>query len=93
MIFGKNIQEWTKGHGLPKVDHNPSSFLKAVFHKFYLVHSSILCPIYCNLNLEINAINTFFCKAKEINDSTRIHPSVEADIKMIMLIVEHNTTE
>ena len=28
-----------KGHGLPKADHIPSNFLKAVFHKFYLVHS------------------------------------------------------
>ena len=26
--------------------HIPSNFLKAVFHKFYLVHFWILCPIY-----------------------------------------------
>ena len=25
--------------------HIPSNLLKAIFHKFYLVHSSILCPI------------------------------------------------
>ena len=28
-------------------DHIPSNFLKTVFHKFYLVHSWILCPILC----------------------------------------------
>ena len=28
-----------------KADHVPSIFVKAVFHKFYLVHSWILCPI------------------------------------------------
>ena len=27
-----------------QVNHIPSNFLKAVFHKFYLVHSWILCP-------------------------------------------------
>ena len=27
-----------------KADHISSNFLKAVFHKFYLVHSWILCP-------------------------------------------------
>ena len=29
-----------------QVDHIPSNFLKAVFHKFYSVHSRILCLIY-----------------------------------------------
>ena len=29
-------------------DHIPSNFLKAVFHKFYLVHSWILCPKYAS---------------------------------------------
>ena len=28
------------------VYHITSNFLKAVFHKFYMVHSWILCPIY-----------------------------------------------
>ena len=36
-----------KGYGLPKPDHIPSVFLKAVFHKFYLVHSWIFRPKYC----------------------------------------------
>ena len=31
-------------------DHIPSTFLKVVSHKFYLVHSWILCPI-CNIVL------------------------------------------
>ena len=29
-----------------QADHIPSNFLKAVFHKFFLVYSWILCPIY-----------------------------------------------
>ena len=32
-------------------DHIPSNFLKAVFHKFYLVHSLILCPKYNQIPL------------------------------------------
>ena len=28
-----------KGYGLPKADDVPSNFVKAVFHKFYLLHS------------------------------------------------------
>ena len=53
------IQEWTKQnlwkrafkkfdgvYGLSKEDHISSNFLKAVFHKFYLVHPWTLCPIY-----------------------------------------------
>ena len=32
------------GRELPKADYTPSNFLKAVFHKFYLIHSWILCP-------------------------------------------------
>ena len=47
----QSIQEWTKkicgrqplknlkGYGMPKADHTPSDFLKAVFHKIFLVHS------------------------------------------------------
>ena len=35
-----------KGYGLVQADHTPSNFLKAVFHKFYSVHSWILCPIF-----------------------------------------------
>ena len=30
-----------------KADHTPSNFWKAVFHKFYLVDSWILCPKIC----------------------------------------------
>ena len=36
-----------KEHGLLKTDHNSSNVLKAVFHKFYLVHSWILCLNSC----------------------------------------------
>ena len=38
--------------------HTTSNFLKAVFHKFYLVHSWILCPRYnCNVD-EVNDDDT-----------------------------------
>ena len=39
--MGQSIQEWTsKMCGRqPLADHTPSNFLKAVFHKFHLVHS------------------------------------------------------
>ena len=37
--MGQSIQKWIK-----------SNFLKAVFHKFYLVHSWILSPKYRNSN-------------------------------------------
>ena len=33
-------------YGLSKQINITSGFLKAVFHKFHLVHSWILCPIY-----------------------------------------------
>ena len=50
--MSQSIQEWTKPlkdlkeYGLLKADHTHSKFLKAFFHKFYLVHSWILCPRY-----------------------------------------------
>ena len=39
-------------------DHINSDFLKAVFHKFYLVHSWIHCPI---LNMQYNSVGTNIC--------------------------------
>ena len=38
----QSIQEWIK---YSRIDNIPSNFLKAVFHKFYLVLSWILCPM------------------------------------------------
>ena len=49
--MGQTIREWTKqnlsnaafknlaGYSLLEAYHTPSNFLKAVFHKFYFVHS------------------------------------------------------
>ena len=38
-----------KGYGLPKANHTPSSFLKAVFHKFWIlcINSATAFPIPC----------------------------------------------
>ena len=38
-ICGRQPLKHLKGYGLPKADHTSSIFLKAVFAKFYLVHS------------------------------------------------------
>ena len=43
-ICGKPPLKNLMGYGLPKADHTPSNFLRALFHKFYLVHSWILRP-------------------------------------------------
>ena len=41
--------------------YTPSNFLKAVFHKFYLVHSWILCSNYCwLLKVKSNSANVFY---------------------------------
>ena len=38
-ICGKQPLKNLKEYGLLKADHTLSNFLKAVFHKFYLLHS------------------------------------------------------
>ena len=38
-ICGRQPSKKLKGYGLLEVDHTRSNFLKAAFHKFYLVHS------------------------------------------------------
>ena len=44
--MGQSIQEWTKWNLWKSADHITSNLLKAVFHKFHLVHSWMLCPKY-----------------------------------------------
>ena len=44
-ICGTMSLKHLKGYGLLEADHNPSDSLKTVFHKFYLIHSRILCSI------------------------------------------------
>ena len=49
LFWKSHMNVWAKYSKLDKsasADHITSNFLKAVFHKFYLVHSWILCPIY-----------------------------------------------
>ena len=65
----QSIQEWTKSNlrntackrfeaiCSVKTDYITSSFLKAVFHKFYLVHSQIVCRNMCRIILEGTEIN------------------------------------
>ena len=43
-ICGRQSLKNLKGYGLLQAGHTPSNVLKAWFHKFYLVHSWILCP-------------------------------------------------
>ena len=43
-ICGKQPLKKLKEYGLPKQTIPLQTFSKAVFHKFYLVHSWILCP-------------------------------------------------
>ena len=43
---GRQLLKKLKQYGLLQADHTLSSFLKAAFHNFYLVHSWILSPIY-----------------------------------------------
>ena len=50
-ICGRQSLKNFKGYGLPKADHTPSKLLKAAFHKFCLVHSWILSPIYASIFL------------------------------------------
>ena len=42
------------------------------------------------LSLESQAIDAFFQKSKETNEQT-IYPSIEAEVKMTMFIIQHNT--
>ena len=45
----QSIEEWTKWNlwktAFAYTDHITSNFLKAVFHKFHLAQSWILCPV------------------------------------------------
>ena len=51
---------WLFGDGLFRTKYSRNgqvNFLKAVFHKFYLVHSWILCPIWmCDLPVAISSL-------------------------------------
>ena len=59
-ICGRQPLKQLKGCGQPKRDHTSSDFLKAVFLKFYLVHSCILCP---NCNCNYNGLYvSYICK-------------------------------
>ena len=65
----QSIQEWTKSNlwntackrfeaiFSVKTDYITLSFLKAVFHKCYLVHSQIVCRNMCRIILEGTEIN------------------------------------
>ena len=41
-ICGRQPLKNLKGYGVRKADHIPLSFLNAIFHKFYLVHSRVI---------------------------------------------------
>ena len=57
-------------------DHIPSNFLKDVFHKFYLVHSWIICPIsiwfLAPYGTILNHTSTFFYVLVALNATVKI---------------------
>ena len=64
-IYGRQPLKNFEGIWSALVDYIPSSFLKAVFHDLYLVHSWILCPIWT-----IISINSFMTEVPIIYKST-----------------------
>ena len=50
-FFPKNANSFLTT-GSAEADHIPSYFLKTVFHKSYLVHSWILCPIFSKSSIK-----------------------------------------
>ena len=54
-----------------EADHISSNFLKAVFHKFYLVHSWILCPIYSQSHVSIFCV--FYTYMNYLNKRLKPH--------------------
>ena len=59
-ICGRQSLKNLNGFSLLKADHDPSNFLKAVFHKFYLVHSWILCLICTCMSMKLNKKRKFY---------------------------------
>ena len=56
-ICGWQLLKNLKRFGLPKQNYIISYFLKAVFHKFYLVRSWIPLPIY---KIDLKNLNFYF---------------------------------
>ena len=48
-ICGRQSLKTLKEYGLLEANHTSSKCLKVVFHRVYLVHSWILCPICCSI--------------------------------------------
>ena len=76
-IWGRQPLKNLRWYGIPRqtisiwyteADHITSNFLKAVFHKFYLVHSWILWPIWntCNIVLFSKVTQHFWTTTPEI---------------------------
>ena len=79
--MGQSIQKWAK-ENLWKTafkkfegvwaDHTPSKNLNVVFHKFYLVHYWIYCPIYITLYTYPSLSNPTAKKLRHTSENFRI---------------------
>ena len=81
-----------------KQDHTPLIFLKAVLRKFYLVHSWILCPIYCVKYVQIrtrnNSVFGHFWRSAKLNPviadrCSRNQPMKKCEIVFLVLNGNH----
>ena len=75
LYMGQSIQEQVEICGRQPLknlkwyawaDHFPSNCLKAVFYKFHLVHSWMLCPIW-NAKLDCNGLKPELHRAKKLS--------------------------
>ena len=82
-IYGRQPLKKLKRYGLLQAEHTPPNFLKAIFHKFYLNNSWILCPK-CgsgSLNFNEKSLVLAFCSGtKTIKDwKTAVNRFMKAD--------------
>ena len=58
--YGSQPLKTLKKHDLLKADHTSSNFLKAVFHKIYLVHSWILYLKFCLWSIIVSPKEVYY---------------------------------
>ena len=105
--FAKTAFKKFEGIWPTQADHTHSNFLKTVFHKLYLVHSSILCPIYnsthkskkIEMKMAANFLQVRIC-SNEIIDIhgknsliTLLLTKVQSFIKIQYMLIEPRTSD